>query len=125
MPPSARTTPKLTDNACPRAPDEYLRALVRALARQPRPMSSERPRAPTAWRISRMRTNRRHSPLAAITRGKLLTAAEVADRCGTSLRSVRRWLAAGDLVAHRLGRSVRVAEADLERFLAACKQHEK
>ena len=52
-------------------------------------------------------------------RGKLLDAAEVAERCGVSLRTVRRWIAAGDLVEHRLGRLVRVAEADLERFLEA------
>lgn len=56
---------------------------------------------------------------------KLLTAAEVADRCGVSLRSVRRWLAAGNLVGHRLGRAVRVAEPDLMRFLASCRNTEK
>ena len=54
---------------------------------------------------------------------KLLTAAEVADRCGVSLRSVRRWIRAGDLVTHRLGRAVRVSDADLQRFLAKCRAH--
>src|SRR5947209_70723 len=49
----------------------------------------------------------------------LLTAAGVAERCGVSLRAVRRWIAAGDLAVHRLGRAIRVSEADLERFLAA------
>ena len=61
-----------------------------------------------------------HGPSAAMPSPgqRLLSAAEVAERCGMSLRSVRRFIAAGDLPVHRLGRAVRVAEADLERFLA-------
>lgn len=49
----------------------------------------------------------------------LLSVAVVARRCGASARSVRRWIASGDLAVHRLGRSVRVADVDLGRFLAA------
>lgn len=52
-----------------------------------------------------------------IPRPKLLSALQVAERCGVSLRSVRRWIAAGDLAVHRSGRAVRVSEADLRRFL--------
>ncbi len=61
------------------------------------------------------------SPAAAATPARvpptLLTAAAVADRCSVSLRAVRRWIATGDLTVHRFGRTVRIAEADLERFL--------
>ncbi len=52
---------------------------------------------------------------------RLLSARQVAERTQTSLRSVRRWIAAGDLTVHRLGRSIRIAEPDLERFLATCR----
>jgi excisionase family DNA binding protein len=47
------------------------------------------------------------------------TVAEVAERLGVSDRTVYRWIANGELVAHRLGGSVRISEADLELFLAA------
>ena len=50
----------------------------------------------------------------------MLSAAAVARRCGISLRHVRRLIASHALPAHRLGRVVRVAEADLQRFLADC-----
>ena len=52
------------------------------------------------------------------TPGKpLLTAEQVASRLQLSLRTVRRWIAAGDLPVLRLGRAVRISEADLELFL--------
>jgi excisionase family DNA binding protein len=44
-----------------------------------------------------------------------------AERTQTSLRSVRRWIASRDLAVHRLGRSIRIAEPDLLRFLARCR----
>jgi excisionase family DNA binding protein len=44
--------------------------------------------------------------------------AEVAERLSVSARTVRRWIAAGDLVAHRRGGVVRIAEGDLRAFLA-------
>ena len=42
----------------------------------------------------------------------------VARRLGVSTKSVRRAIASGDLTAHRLGRLLRVADADLEAYLA-------
>ena len=33
-------------------------------------------------------------------------------------RTILRWIAAGELVAHRFGASVRIAEADLRAFVA-------
>jgi excisionase family DNA binding protein len=50
---------------------------------------------------------------------RFYTIAEIADRLGVSTRTVHRWIANGDLVAHRLGGSLRVSESDLELFLAA------
>jgi excisionase family DNA binding protein len=49
---------------------------------------------------------------------KFFTIAEVAERLHVSTRTVRRWIEAGDLVAHRIGGIVRVAESDLRAFLA-------
>jgi excisionase family DNA binding protein len=49
---------------------------------------------------------------------KFFTIAEVAERLHVSCRTVRRWIEAGDLVAHRIGGIVRVAESDLRAFLA-------
>lgn len=46
------------------------------------------------------------------------TIAETAGLTGVCTRSVRRWIDRGDLVAHRFGRAVRIAEADLRAFLA-------
>ena len=46
------------------------------------------------------------------------TVANVARRTGMSERVVRRWLADGDLPFHKFGRAVRIAEADLQRFIA-------
>jgi excisionase family DNA binding protein len=48
--------------------------------------------------------------------------AETAEMLRVSTRTVRRWIAAGELVAHHLGSSVRIAEADLRAFLALHRQ---
>ena len=45
------------------------------------------------------------------------TVDEVAESLGVCTRSVRRWIASGELVAHWLGRSVRIAESELKAFL--------
>jgi excisionase family DNA binding protein len=46
------------------------------------------------------------------------TMGEVANSLSLSTRTVRRWIDAGDLIAHRLGTIVRIAEPDLRAFLA-------
>ena len=51
----------------------------------------------------------------------LLTAEEVAEACRVSLRTVRRWIADGDLPVHRLRRKVLVSEDDLVRFIKSCR----
>ena len=47
---------------------------------------------------------------------RLLSVCEIADNLGLSQKTIRRFIAGGDLVAYRVGRSVRVSEADLETF---------
>jgi excisionase family DNA binding protein len=49
---------------------------------------------------------------------RLYPIAEVAERVGVSRRTVSRWIKDGDLVVHRIGGVVRVAEGDLRAFLA-------
>lgn len=56
----------------------------------------------------------------AIASERLLTIADVADRCRVSPRSVRRWIDDGRLRVIRLGRNVRVSEGDLANFLTHC-----
>lgn len=43
----------------------------------------------------------------------------VAEALDVSTRSVRRWIASGDLIAHRVNGIIRIADADLKAFLAA------
>ena len=49
---------------------------------------------------------------------RFFTVAEVAERLGVSTRTIRRWIENKELVAHRFGRAVRIAENDLKAFLA-------
>jgi excisionase family DNA binding protein len=49
---------------------------------------------------------------------KLLTVEEAADRLGTSVRFVRRLIAERRIAYVKVGRHVRIAEADLSRFVA-------
>jgi excisionase family DNA binding protein len=49
---------------------------------------------------------------------QFFTIAETAEMLRVCTRTVRRWIAAGKLVAHRFGGSLRVAEPDLRAFLA-------
>jgi excisionase family DNA binding protein len=60
----------------------------------------------------------RESEAAAFGRVRFFTIAEVAESLHVATRTVRRWIKAGDLVAHRAGAVVRIAEADLRAFLA-------
>jgi excisionase family DNA binding protein len=50
--------------------------------------------------------------------GPLLKIPEVAARLACSIRTVRRLIGSGRLVPHRINRAVRVAERDLQAFLA-------
>jgi excisionase family DNA binding protein len=49
---------------------------------------------------------------------QFLTIAEVAERLHVATRTIRRWIQADDLVVHRVGGVVRIAEGDLRAFLA-------
>jgi excisionase family DNA binding protein len=52
---------------------------------------------------------------------RLLTVEEAADRLGTSMRFVRRLIAERRIAYIKVGRHVRIAEADLASFVAACR----
>jgi excisionase family DNA binding protein len=41
---------------------------------------------------------------------------------GVVPKTIHRWIAAGDLIAHRLNRRIRVSEADLQAFILARRQ---
>lgn len=62
------------------------------------------------------------SPAKADLPHRLLTIQDVADILQVSQRSVRRWIDAGDLVAHRIGRQWRVGQGDLETFIKLRRQ---
>ena len=50
---------------------------------------------------------------------RFISPATVADRLGVSLKSVRRWIASGDLPIHQFGHLQRISEDDLDTFAAA------
>ena len=50
-------------------------------------------------------------------RGDLLKVYQAADQLNCSISTIRRLVAEKRLPAYRVGRSVRIAEADLERLL--------
>ncbi len=47
----------------------------------------------------------------------LLAVKEVARRLSISVKTVRRLVASGELPVHRIGRLVRIADTDLQRFV--------
>jgi excisionase family DNA binding protein len=51
-------------------------------------------------------------------RTTFVTITEVAERLNVCERTVRRWIDSKALPAHRLGRLVRISQADLAAFLA-------
>jgi excisionase family DNA binding protein len=53
---------------------------------------------------------------------RLLSVQQVAETCGVSLKTVRRWIASGELHVYRLGRQLRVSQADLATFLKLRRQ---
>jgi excisionase family DNA binding protein len=48
---------------------------------------------------------------------RFYTVAQVAELLAVSTRSVRRWIAAGELSAHKFGRQVRISEINLKAFV--------
>jgi excisionase family DNA binding protein len=53
---------------------------------------------------------------------RFFTVSEVAELLRVSTRTVRRRINAGHLVAHRVGRLIRIAENDLRAFLASYRE---
>ncbi len=49
---------------------------------------------------------------------KFFTIGGIALQLNVSLRTVHRWVAERKLIVHRIGRSVRVSDADFKTFLA-------
>ena len=47
----------------------------------------------------------------------LLTLDQTADVLQVTTRTLRRWINAGELVAHRIGRQLRISEPDLQAFI--------
>lgn len=64
-----------------------------------------------------MAASERATPIAA--GGRFMTVAEVADLMRVSNMTVYRLIKAGDLAAVRVGKSYRIRESDIDRFLAA------
>ena len=48
---------------------------------------------------------------------RFYTVAQVANLLAVSPRTVRRWIAGGDLPAHKFGRQVRISELDFRTFV--------
>jgi excisionase family DNA binding protein len=48
---------------------------------------------------------------------QFFTVTETAEMLRVSTRTVRRWIDRGELIAHRFGNAVRIAEPDLRAFL--------
>lgn len=49
---------------------------------------------------------------------RFFTLQQAAERLQVSIRTIRRWIAAGELTAHRFGGVIRISEQDLLVFLA-------
>ncbi|MBT3907567.1 MAG: helix-turn-helix domain-containing protein [Rhodospirillales bacterium] len=47
----------------------------------------------------------------------LFTLEQTAKHLQASTKTIRRWIDAGDLVAHRIGRQLRISEPDLQAFI--------
>lgn len=58
-------------------------------------------------------------PRRCVATARMLTQSDVAELLGISLSTLRRRIADGTLRVHRIGRAVRVSEADLVAFLEA------
>lgn len=49
---------------------------------------------------------------------RLYSVRDVAEAMGVSSKTVRRWIKAGALPVHRLGKQLRISQADLAAFIA-------
>jgi excisionase family DNA binding protein len=56
--------------------------------------------------------------LGATAQPRFFTVANVAESLSVSTRTVRRWIDAGELIAHRFNGVLRICDADLQAFLA-------
>ena len=56
-------------------------------------------------------------PAALVRANRLLTVAKVADGLGISAKTVRRLIARKAIVIHRIGRQIRISEADLAIYI--------
>jgi excisionase family DNA binding protein len=56
---------------------------------------------------------------ARVHRPYFFTVRAIAGQLDVSSRTVHRWIKNNELIAHRVGRSVRVSEVDLKQFLVA------
>lgn len=66
-------------------------------------------------------TDRRRSEPATLPR--LLTVPQAAEALSVCERTVWRWIEAGEIETYRLGRTVRIAEDELVRFLEKRRGH--
>jgi excisionase family DNA binding protein len=62
--------------------------------------------------------NSHHSRRDSANCTRFFTIANVAESLSVSTRTVRRWIDSGQLVTHRFKSTLRIAEADLQAFLA-------
>ena len=76
-------------------------------------MSRAAPRAVSAVGFAKLRNGPQSTTLR-----RFYTIQEVSASLEVSSRTVSRWIARGELIAHWFGRSVRIADDDLRIFLA-------
>lgn len=53
---------------------------------------------------------------------KMLKVEQVAKELQLSVRTVHRLIHDGSIPVHRIGRSVRISEDDLKRYIASCRE---
>jgi len=53
---------------------------------------------------------------------RLYTIPDIANEAQVSQKTVRRWISDGDLIAHRLGRQIRVTPEDWKMFVRVRRQ---
>jgi excisionase family DNA binding protein len=51
-------------------------------------------------------------------RRRFMSVEETAEQLAVSTKTIRRWIARGQLHYHRFGRQIRIAEEDLRAFVA-------